>query len=177
MRAGALAAAGAAFVALLVFALAVQPFEAHATTPAWRMADSLRLVQAEIAFGRGEVTIETRGGARRFTVEIARSPEQRARGLMFRTELDRNSGMLFVFDQPGIVRMWMKNTLIPLDMLFIAEDGRISRIAARTTPLSEKTIASGGPVRAVLELPAGTAARLGIAEGDRVLSDAFAAAN
>ena len=146
----------------------------HALAPAGEPPAVLRLAQDEVAFGRGEVVIETRAGARRFTVEIARTTDQRRRGLMYRTELARDGGMLFVFDRPGVVRMWMKDTLIPLDMLFIGENGRIRRIAARTTPLSEKTIASGGPVSAVLELTAGTAERLGIAPGDRVRAGALA---
>ncbi len=149
----------------------------HATAPDDAALAGFRLAQAEVVFGRGEVVIETRDGARRFTVEVARTVDQRQRGLMYRTELARDGGMLFVFDQPGEVRMWMKNTLIPLDMLFIEEDGRILSIARRTTPLSEKTIASGGPVSAVLELAAGTAERLGIAPGDRVRADALAAVN
>ncbi len=167
-RLHALAAAGAA--ALLL----VAPVSGgRAAAP----AGGLRLAQADVVFERGEVVIETRNGPRRLAVEIARTPEQRQRGLMFRTEIARDGGMLFVFEQPGEVGMWMKNTLIPLDMLFIGPDGKIRRIARRTTPLSEKTIASGGPVSAVLELAAGAAERLGIAPGDRVRADALAKAN
>ena len=98
---------------------------------------------------------------------------QRANGLMFRTELAPDAGMLFVFDTVGPMTMWMKNTYISLDMLFVAADGRISRIARNTTPFSERMIASGGPVRAVLELRGGTASKLGIKPGDRVRSDAL----
>jgi uncharacterized membrane protein (UPF0127 family) len=114
------------------------------------------------------LTIETRAGPVAFKVEMALTPEERSKGLMYRTELAPDAGMLFDFrtDQP--IYMWMKNTYIPLDMVFIRSDGRVARIAANTTPLSTETISSGGPVRAVLELPAGTARARGIAVGDRV---------
>lgn len=125
------------------------------------------------ALGRtpiNELTIVTAAGARhRFTLEIANTPETRSRGLMFRRELAPDHGMLFDFggaEQP--IQMWMKNTYIPLDMIFIRANGVIRRIAADTTPFSEDTIASGGPVKGVLEVIAGTARRLGIAAGDRV---------
>ncbi len=137
---------------------------------------SARFVGAAVEFPRAELFIDTPRGAHRFEVEVARTNVKRARGLMFRTRLAPDAGMLFVYERHGPVVMWMKNTLISLDMLFIAADGRIVRIAANTTPLSEKMISSGSPVRAVLELPAGTAARLGIAPGGRVRSDALPAA-
>lgn len=133
-------------------------------------------VGAAVEFPRAELIIDTPRGTHRFEVEVARTNVQRARGLMFRIRLAADAGMLFVYERRGPVVMWMKNTLISLDMLFIAADGRIVRIAANTTPLSKKMISSGSPVRAVLELPAGTAARLGIAPGDRVRSDALPAA-
>lgn len=119
---------------------------------------------------RGRLAIVTQAGVRHiFTLEIADSPEMRMRGLMFRRELAPDRGMLFDFG-PGEsdVSMWMKNTYIPLDMMFIRADGLIRRIAENTTPLSERTIPSGGPVQGVLEVIGGTAARLGIAAGDRV---------
>ncbi|MBS7545062.1 DUF192 domain-containing protein [Ancylobacter oerskovii] len=115
-----------------------------------------------------KATIETRNGPVVFEVEIAVTADERAKGLMYRTELAPNSGMLFDFAVPQPVYMWMKNTYLPLDMLFIRADGRIARIAADTTPLSTRTIESGEPVRGVLELPAGTAKARGIAVGDRV---------
>ena len=92
---------------------------------------------------------------------------------MFRTSLGADSGMIFLYDSPREIAMWMKNTILSLDMLFIAEAGRITRIVANTTPMSEATIASRGPVRAVLELLAGAAQRLAIKPGDRVRLDAF----
>jgi uncharacterized membrane protein (UPF0127 family) len=92
---------------------------------------------------------------------------------MYRTELAADAGMLFDFRTDQQVYMWMKNTYLPLDMVFIRSDGRIASIAANTTPLSTETISSGGPVRAVLELPAGTAKARGITVGDRVRHHLF----
>jgi uncharacterized protein len=114
------------------------------------------------------LVIETADGPRTFMVEIATTPGERERGLMFREQLAPDAGMLFVYAQDQPVSMWMKNTLIPLDMLFIARDGRIVKIAARTVPLSTVVIASDGSVAAVLELNGGTADRLGLRPGDRV---------
>ena len=101
-------------------------------------------------------------------VEIADTPEERGVGLMHRTELASDRGMLFDFRATRQVTMWMKNTLIPLDMFFAESDGRIVTIAERTTPLSEKRIRSGQPVRFVLEMAGGSAERLGIVTGDRL---------
>jgi uncharacterized membrane protein (UPF0127 family) len=120
------------------------------------------------AFARSELIIETSSGPLRLDVEIAKTNQQRSQGLMFRTSLERNSGMIFLYDSPREISMWMKNTILSLDMLFIGEDGRIKRIVANTTPMSEATISSRGPVSAVLELSAGAAKRLAIKPGDRV---------
>ncbi|MEW6258140.1 MAG: DUF192 domain-containing protein [Pseudomonadota bacterium] len=114
------------------------------------------------------VEIATKSGVVVLEVEVARTDKQREVGLMFRKEMPERQGMLFDFKQDQPVYMWMKNTYIPLDMLFIRSDGTIARIEAMTTPLSERTISSGEPVRAVLELNGGAARRLGIAPGDRV---------
>lgn len=122
-----------------------------------------------LGFAVDRLSIETAAGERHeFSVELARTIEQMALGMMFRTELATDSGMLFDLDPPRRVSMWMKNTLIPLDMLFIEADGRIVTIAADTTPQSLEQIDPGAVVRAVLELPAGTVARIGIATGDFV---------
>lgn len=112
--------------------------------------------------------IVSKSGVHVFSVELAVTDEERARGLMFRKELPDGRGMLFDFGLDQEVAMWMKNTLIPLDMLFITADGRILRIAENTEPMSTRVIPSGGPVRAVLELVGGTARKYGIAAGDRV---------
>jgi uncharacterized membrane protein (UPF0127 family) len=118
--------------------------------------------------GPEPLEIATRSGVLSLDVEVAVSDEQRARGLMYRRSLPSGSGMLFDFGVAYDVRMWMKNTYVSLDMLFIRSDGRILNIAERTTPLSTATISAAGPVRFVLELPAGSAKRLGIAAGDQV---------
>jgi uncharacterized membrane protein (UPF0127 family) len=121
------------------------------------------------------LTIESSGATHRFTVELARSDEERGQGLMFRTELADGAGMLFDFGPaPRPVSMWMKNTLIPLDMAFIAEDGRIVRIAAMTTPQSLTSIPSGEDVVAVLEVRGGRLGELGVKAGDRVRHPWFA---
>jgi uncharacterized protein len=114
------------------------------------------------------VEIATKGGVRVFSVELAANDADRARGLMYRKELPEAQGMLFDFEREQPVAMWMRNTYIPLDMIFIRGDGRILRIAERTEPLSERIIPSGGPVRAVLEVAGGAAKKLGIEPGDRV---------
>jgi uncharacterized membrane protein (UPF0127 family) len=132
-------------------------------------------VGAQVAFEKSPLTIESGSGTLSFEVELAITPEQRRQGLMFRERLDAGHGMLFDFGRSAPVTMWMRNTFIPLDMLFIDADGRIARIAADTEPLSDAVIGSGGPVRAVLELPAGTSAEHGIAVGDRVVHPIFAA--
>jgi uncharacterized membrane protein (UPF0127 family) len=101
-------------------------------------------------------------------VEIADDPKEKQLGLMFRTELPQGSGMLFPYGSPREITMWMRNTYIPLDMVFIRPDGTVHRIEERAEPLSDRVITSQGPVSAVLELPGGDAERLGLKPGDRV---------
>ncbi len=132
---------------------------------------------ARVEFERSSLTIVTRSGRHVFAVEVARTPDQHALGLMYRRSLPADAGMLFDYRPPQRVAMWMHNTYIPLDMLFIAEDGRITRIVERTVPLSRSLILSKGKVRAVLELNGGTARRLGIRPGDRVLHEIFSVAS
>jgi uncharacterized membrane protein (UPF0127 family) len=117
--------------------------------------------------------IITSSGVQPFSVEVMRTDEEREKGLMFRKELPEGQGMLFDFHPEQNVAMWMKNTLIPLDMIFIQSNGRILRIAENTQVQSEKIIPSGGPVRGVLEVIAGTAKKLGIRPGDRVAHPLF----
>ncbi len=117
--------------------------------------------------------IVTASGVMPFSVEVMRTDEELQRGLMFRKDLPEGRGMLFDFRPERPVAMWMKNTLIPLDMIFIQADGRILRIAENTEVQSEKIIPSGGPVRGVLEVIAGTAKKLGIKPGDRVAHPLF----
>lgn len=122
-------------------------------------------------FSQAPLSVESGSSVHRFTVELALSPRQQAQGLMFRRRLAADAGMLFVYPTPRIITMWMRNTYIPLDMMFIGPDGRIVRIAERTRPMSTETISSGRPALAVLEVNAGTAARLGIRSGDRVIAE------
>ena len=114
------------------------------------------------------LTINSANGKHRFTVEVARTPEEQAQGLMFRKSVPPDRGMIFPYDPPVQVSFWMKNTLVPLDMVFIGPDGKIGRIAANTTPMSLDPVASIDPVSAVLEIAGGRAAELGIREGDKV---------
>ncbi|MCR9254849.1 MAG: DUF192 domain-containing protein [Alphaproteobacteria bacterium] len=108
------------------------------------------------------------GETHRFTVELALTVQDQGRGLMHRKFLGPDQGMLFVYRRVQRVSMWMKNTFIPLDMLFIDAQGGIARIHERAVPHSETIIPSGGPVRAVLEVKGGTVSRLGLKPGDRV---------
>ena len=121
------------------------------------------------------LVVETASGPVDFTVELALTPQEQARGLMFRNTLAERHGMLFDFGRPREVTMWMKNTLIPLDMLFIRADGTIHRIAEQTQPLSLDTIASNGDVKAVFEIAGGSASALGIKAGDTVRHPIFPA--
>ena len=129
--------------------------------------------QSRRALPTAPLTIETAAGKRQFDVEVARSPGQHAQGLMFRRRLAADAGMLFVYRRVEPVAMWMQNTFIPLDMLFIGADRRIGHIVERTVPLSTETIESVKPASSVLELNAGTVSRLGIKPGDVVASPAF----
>lgn len=113
--------------------------------------------------------IETKSGVRHFEVEVMRTDADRSRGLMFRRDLPADRGMLFLFDTEERVAMWMKNTYLPLDMVFFGRDGRVVSIARDTEPLSERIISSGAPAASVVEFNAGTAARAGIETGDRLI--------
>lgn len=124
-------------------------------------------------FFSAPLRIESVSGAHDFVVYLALTPTQRANGLMHVRDLPADRGMLFLYDQPQVASMWMKNTLLPLDMLFIRADGTIDSIVTDTTPGSLAAIRSEGAVTGVLELNAGTVARLGIAPGDRVVYRAF----
>ena len=124
-------------------------------------------------FETDEITVVTVRGRFQFSVEIAKTDRQRGQGLQYRTELKADAGMLFDFGRVQKVVMWMKNTFIPLDMIFISEDGRVDGVAENTTPQSLELIQSGNPVLSVLEVRAGTAARLGITKGSRILHPVF----
>lgn len=128
-------------------------------------ADSL---YGAIPFQKSEITIFTQSGKHRFSVELAETPEQRAQGLQNRKTLPTGSGMLFDFKRNKPVIMWMKNTYLSLDMIFISRDGTIVSMATGTVPFSLTLIPSRHPVTAVLEVSAGTVRVLGIRVGDRV---------
>ncbi len=122
-----------------------------------------------VTFPKDTLTVETASGSKhRFNIELATSPQQIAQGLMFRRQMASDAGMLFIFERPDPATFWMKNTFIPLDMIFIGVDGRIMNIAERTIPQSETPVPAAGPTRAVLEVVGGTASRLGLKPGDRV---------
>jgi uncharacterized membrane protein (UPF0127 family) len=137
---------------------------------------SLWLVWAGVspadATGR-TLEVATAGGTRTFSVELAKTRPELDRGLMYRRSLAAGRGMLFDFGSVRPIAMWMKNTYVPLDMIFIGADGRVRRIAANARPHSTKIIPGGDGVRYVLEVRAGTARKLGIAVGDRVTHPAI----
>ena len=130
---------------------------------------------AEARLRTEALAIEPTGGgeAKTFQVEIAETDKEKAVGLMFRTKLADNEGMLFPYGAAQDITMWMRNTYIPLDMLFIRPDGIIHRIEVNAEPMSERVISSGAPVSAVLEVPGGATGRLGIKPGDRVRHPIF----
>lgn len=142
------------------------------------LAMLLALPGAVLASQAGPVAklaIATGTGTLELAVELARTPAERSRGLMFRQSLPERHGMLFDFHEEAPVAFWMKNTPLPLDLLFAGADGTIRHIHPRAEPFSESLIPSGGPVRWVLEIGGGEAARLGIAVGDRLLDPPDAA--
>jgi uncharacterized membrane protein (UPF0127 family) len=117
---------------------------------------------------RDIVLVETGSSQYRFEVEVADDAAERSEGLMFRESLADNAGMLFLYQETRLVDFWMKNTPLSLDIVFVREDGTIARIAENTTPMSQDLIPSGEPVRAVLEVKAGTMHQLGVKAGDRI---------
>ncbi len=117
--------------------------------------------------------IRVSGGNVKFNVEVARTPKEQEIGLMFRRKLPKDRGMLFIYPYQSIVRMWMKNTHIPLDMVFINSKGIVKKIVERTVPFSLSVISSGEAVRAVLELNGGTSNRIGLKRGDQVIHPFF----
>jgi len=129
--------------------------------------------EAEIQFKRSSLVVVTGAREIKFEVDLATNDAERARGLMYRKQLGAYEGMLFDFYQEMPVSFWMKNTLIPLDMVFIAADGTVRHVHANAVPLSTDTVPSRFPVRAVLEINGGSAALLGIKPGDKVKHPIF----
>lgn len=115
------------------------------------------------------LTFQTETGAHAFEVELAETAAQRQVGLMYRRSMDPNHGMLFDFGNAQDISMWMENTYISLDMAFVGDDGRVIRVEENAQPLSTRIISSGSPVRFVVELVAGTAKRIGLKPGDRMI--------
>jgi uncharacterized protein len=128
---------------------------------------------ADAKMRRETLALVTGASEHTIQVEVTSTPEEKAMGLMFRTSLADDAGMLFPYTPPQEATMWMRNTYISLDMIFIRADGIIHRIEANTEPFSERVIASRGTVAAVLELKAGSASRLGLKPGDRVRHPLF----
>ena len=152
------------FVATALLAIGVAPLAA--CQPA---SNTVAIERSPAGLDQVPLSITTQSGkTHRFTVEVARTEAQQAQGLMNRQTLGPDRGMIFPYDPPVPASFWMKNTLIPLDMIFIRADGTVARIEANTAPLSLDPVTSGEPVAAVLELAGGRAAELGIAAGAKV---------
>ena len=149
---------------LLLFLAACTPTKPTGSEP----ADNSAAAGQTAPLATLPLAIRTAKGEHRFTVEVARTPQEQEQGLMFRTALDADGGMLFPMSPPRTASFWMKNTVIPLDILFIRTDGTIAFIKANATPYSREPVSAGIPVAAVLELRGGHAAELGIAEEDVV---------
>ena len=146
--------------------LRIAPIALLCLTTACQLAPAVGAAEVKVALA--PLKIKTASGALDFKVEVARTGEEQERGLMFRTSLPEFGGMIFPMVPPREASFWMKNTVIPLDMIFIRSDGTIARIAANTIPYDLTPVSSGEPVVAVLEIAGGRAEALGIAENDRV---------
>ena len=131
-------------------------------------SNAVELGQSPAGLEQVPLTVVSNGKTHQFTVEVAKTTEEQAMGLMYRNKLAPDRGMIFPFDPPRDASFWMRNTLIPLDMIFVRADGSIANIAANTVPYSEEPVPSDGPVKAVLEIAGGRSAELGIEPGDIV---------
>ena len=145
------------FAALVAVPAACQP-----------TANPVALERSVAGLDQVPLTIVSSGKTHRFTVEVARSIEQQQTGMMNRNSLAPDRGMIFPYDPPQPVAFWMKNTLISLDLIYVAPGGKILRIEANAVPLSLDQLPSGGPIEAVLELAGGRSAELGLKPGDQV---------
>ncbi len=128
---------------------------------------------APLNWEKGELTVETRTGVYAFAVEIADDEAERSRGLMYRTAMAPDAGMIFEYDTPQQINIWMKNTVLPLDIVYVDRNGRVINVAPNAKPYSLDLIPSDGPALAAIEFNAGTAARIGLASGDTVRSPFF----
>jgi uncharacterized membrane protein (UPF0127 family) len=156
------------FALLLPLALTVPSCSPQAAENAPAAASTQASVHPLSGLEVVPLTITTLGGTHRFRVEVARTPQEQARGLMFRTEMGPDEGMLFPYDQPRVLSFWMRNTVLSLDLVFIDAERRIINIAENAVPYSEDSILSAGPAIAVLELNGGRARQLGIVAGNKV---------
>lgn len=166
---------GAALWVALLAILAVAALSLVSNFGRAPTADADPAVQRPAGAAEERLELITASGVHALDVEIAATPETQALGLMYRTSLPDNKGMLFPHAEPRELTMWMRNTYISLDMVFIRADGTVHRIEARTEPMSERIIASQGPVAAVLEIAGGAAGRLGLKPGDKVVHRTFKA--
>ncbi|MXO75794.1 DUF192 domain-containing protein [Altererythrobacter aerius] len=155
--------AAACFAAVLASACSPQPTAADAGP-----AQAVRAVHPESGLPIVPLAVTTSRGRHEFRVEVAATAQEQARGLMFRTALGPDEGMLFPRNPPDIASFWMKNTPLPLDIIFIGTDGRVLNVAANTVPYSLESVSADGMTAAVLELNAGRAAALGIGPGAKV---------
>jgi uncharacterized membrane protein (UPF0127 family) len=152
----------------MTFRLFLLPFLAAVVACQPTASQGVALERSAAGLEQVPLTIESRGKRHDFVVEVARSLEEQNQGLMHREALAPDRGMIFANDPPRTPAFWMKNTVIPLDMIFVRPDGTIGSIAANTVPLSLEPVPSGEPVAAVLEIAGGRSAELGIGPGDRV---------
>ncbi|MFQ3595868.1 MAG: DUF192 domain-containing protein [Sphingomonadaceae bacterium] len=158
-------------IASAAFALALTPVPLQAVqplVPAARPNEGLAIVP---------LSVTTRTGTHRYRVEVAKTALEQQIGMMYRTDVPRGTGMLFPYDPPRPAAFWMENTFVGLDIIFIAPDGRVSDISARAVPMSRDLHQSSGKVKAVLELAAGEAERIGLRVGDRVAWESHALGN
>jgi len=130
---------------------------------------NLLLPPGAVAAGNGTLVLKTDSGPHSFSIELATTPGERALGLMYRRAMPGDAGMLFLYDRPQPIEMWMRNTIIPLDMIFIGADRKVRRIESHTEPFSTRLISSEGAVQGVLEVNAGTAETIGLKAGDEVV--------
>lgn len=153
----------------MIVAASLAALFCYAAQPAPLQSASAALARSPAGMPLVPLKIRSRNHVHRFTVEVAVTPEQQERGLMFRPHVGPNEGMIFPMAPTRVATFWMRNTMVPLDMVFIRADGTIARIAVNTVPYSLDTVSSYEPVASVLELAGGRTAELGIKANDRVI--------
>lgn len=156
-------------IIVLAAAITACTMPANSTSASDGCESTAPLATSPAGLAQTSLCITSGTKTRKFTVEIARTSAEQAKGLMFRTELADNAGMIFPFPEPKVASFWMKNTVIPLDIIFIRANGTIESIAENTIPYSTIAVEAGEPVVSVLELRGGLTSELGISAGDRVV--------